>query len=283
MVRKQRIHYPGAQYHVMIRGNNKQDIFFSNKDRSVFYNLLQDLPEKFKIKIYSFCMMKNHVHLAIEVDDIPLYKAIHNLSMKYVKYFNKEYEKVGHLFQGRYKALMVYEDEYLKALIRYIHLNPLRASLVDNIDHYYWSSHNCYLKKCNLPWVYREGGMSLFSNSSISSYKKFLMRASNSNDISLFEKGWSLTQFIGSELLIKEKLQSPMSSNVTLKKIEDYYCKAYKTHYKEFNNSDSYASKKIRTSIMVMANSYKILTQKILADIYSMNRTSVFRKSAKNK
>lgn len=276
MARKLRIHYPGAQYHVMVRGNNKQDIFFHDKDRFVFYKLMQDLPEKFKVKIYAFCMMKNHVHLAIEVSDIPLHKAMHNLNVKYVKYINKEYGKIGHLFQGRYKALMVYENEYLKALIRYIHLNPLRAYLVNNIDHYYWSSHNYYLKKCDMPWVYREGGLSLFNNSSINEYKNFLLSPINKNDVSFFENGWSSTELIGPERLVKNLLFSPINSRVSLKNIEDYYYRIYNVDSNVSNNL--FLDKEVRVAIMIMADAYKILTKTILADIYKVNRTSAFRK-----
>jgi REP element-mobilizing transposase RayT len=122
MPRRPRVHFPGAVYHVILRGNDRGDIFFDDLDRFRFYLLLQEGVERFKSRVLAFCLMTNHVHLAIQVDQIPLSHIIQNLSFRYTRWINWRKHRVGHLFQGRYKAFLVDQDSYLLELIAYIHL-----------------------------------------------------------------------------------------------------------------------------------------------------------------
>jgi REP element-mobilizing transposase RayT len=156
MSRKPRIHYAGAFYHVMLRGNGGQDIFSSSADRSRFYLLLQEGIERYRCRIHAFCLMNNHVHLLIEVGTIPLSRFMQNLSFRYTRYANSEKNKTGHLFQGRYKALLIDGDSYLLELTRYIHCNPVRAGLTAGPDTYRWSSHQTYLGRNSIPWLTTE-------------------------------------------------------------------------------------------------------------------------------
>ncbi|MEA3348840.1 MAG: transposase [Pseudomonadota bacterium] len=153
MAREPRIHYPGALYHVMLRGNGGQDIFLSDSDRTRFFLLIQEGVHRFGNRIHTFCFMDNHIHLAIQVADIPLSKIIQNISLRYTRWINDKCRKTGHLFQGRYKALLVDQDSYLLELVRYIHLNPIRAGLVKHPKNYKWSGHNCYLGEEKLTWL----------------------------------------------------------------------------------------------------------------------------------
>lgn len=153
MARKPRIHYPGAFYHVMLRGNGGQDIFFSNDDHCRFTFLLQEGIERYKHRIHAFCQMTNHIHMVIQVGEIPLSRIMQNLSFRYTRYINSRKNKIGHLFQGRYKAILIDVDSYLVELVRYIHCNPVRAGLVTNPKNYQWSSHNTYLGNHSIPWL----------------------------------------------------------------------------------------------------------------------------------
>ncbi len=153
MARKPRIHYPGAVYHVMLRGNGGQDIFFDLADRSRFLLFIQQGLERFFHRVYAYCLMDNHVHLALQVADTPLSKIMQNLGFRYTQYINREQQRTGHLFQGRFKALLIDEENYLLQLVRYIHLNPLRAGMVKHLDEYPWSSHGCYLGCRKTPWL----------------------------------------------------------------------------------------------------------------------------------
>ncbi|MBU0675034.1 MAG: transposase, partial [Proteobacteria bacterium] len=112
MARKPRIHYPGAFYHVMLRGNGGQNIFYSTADRSRFCLLMQEGVERYRHRIHAYCLMSNHVHLIIEVGTIPLSRIIQNLSFRYTRYINTKKKRIGHLFQGRYKSLLIDGDSY---------------------------------------------------------------------------------------------------------------------------------------------------------------------------
>ena len=139
------LHYPGALYHAILRGNSGQTIFFDDNDRTRFYLLIQEGVERFGHRIHAFCLMTNHVHLAIQIADNSLSRILQNLSFRYTRWVNWRQGKTGHLFQGRYKAVLIDADTYLQELTRYIHLNPVRAGMVRETYKYPWSSYRAYL------------------------------------------------------------------------------------------------------------------------------------------
>ena len=163
MARKPRLLYPGALYHAILRGNNGQTIFSDNKDRTRFYLLLQEGIERFGHRIHAFCLMTNHVHLAIQMGEIPLSRIMQNLSFRYTRWMNWRQKRSGHLFQGRYKAVLVDADPYLEELIRYVHLNPVRAGIVKEPEDYPWSGHRAYLGLETIPWLTTDWVLSQFS------------------------------------------------------------------------------------------------------------------------
>ncbi len=129
----------------MSRGNQGQMIFRDDDDRELYLKFLKELPTRFGCKLYAYVLMDNHVHLLVEVGNIPLSKIMQNIQFRYTQQYNRRYRKVGHLFQGRYKAILCDRDDYLLELVRYIHLNPIRAGLTRRADWYRWSSHRMYL------------------------------------------------------------------------------------------------------------------------------------------
>ncbi|KAF0215775.1 MAG: hypothetical protein FD174_4021 [Geobacteraceae bacterium] len=162
MARKPRIHYTGAFYHVMLRGNGKQDIFIVDDDRYRFSLFLQEGIERYRHLVHAFCLMTNHVHLLVQVEDVPLSRIMQNVSFRYTRWFNWKHGKSGHLFQGRYKAVVIDSDEYLAELVRYLHLNPVRAGMTKEPLGYAWSSHRAYLGKEAIPWVTVDPTLSSF-------------------------------------------------------------------------------------------------------------------------
>jgi REP element-mobilizing transposase RayT len=164
MARKQRIHYPGALYHVILRGNALQDIFFDDGDRSRFFLLLQEGIEKFGFRIHAYCLMTNHVHLAVQVGAMPLSRIMQNLSLRYTIWNNRRLNRSGHLFQGRYKAVLVDADSFLLELVAYIHLNPVRAGMAATPENHPWSSHRAYLGEETIPWLTTEQVLSMFGS-----------------------------------------------------------------------------------------------------------------------
>jgi putative transposase len=146
MARKPRIQFEGAFYHIIVRGNQRQDIFFDEADRRQYLERLHRYRNKCGFILYGYVLMTNHVHLLIETPNEPISRIMQMVNFTYTQYFNKKYGKVGHLFQGRYKSYLCDKDSYLLSLVRYIHNNPVRAGLVENASAYAWSSNAAYLK-----------------------------------------------------------------------------------------------------------------------------------------
>jgi len=147
MARRPRIHFAGALYHVISRGNRRQGIFRDEKDLKRLLTYLSHCKIRFPFRLYAYALMKNHIHLFLEVERVPLSKIMQSLLFRYTQYFNRRYRQVGHLFQGRYKAIVCDKDAYLLELVRYIHLNPVRARVVKRPEDYVWTGHLSYLGK----------------------------------------------------------------------------------------------------------------------------------------
>lgn len=173
MARKPRIHYPGAYYHVILRGNAQQDIFLDDTDRYRFYLLLQEGTERFGHRIHAFCLMTNHVHLVVQVTDKPLSKIMQNLSFRYTRWVNWRQNSSGHLFQGRYKSVVVDGDAYLLELVRYTHMNPVRAGIAETPSVYGWSSHSAYCGNETIPWLTTEFVLAGFSPNLTTARKRY--------------------------------------------------------------------------------------------------------------
>ncbi|NIT13027.1 MAG: transposase, partial [Candidatus Dadabacteria bacterium] len=163
MARKPRIHVPGGFYHVILRGNGGQDIFHEVDDTKYFENLVSEGVRRFGHRVHCYCWMKNHVHLVIQVSSTPLSKIIQNISFRYTLYFNKKYDTIGHLFHGRYKAILIDPQSYLLQVVRYIHLNPVKAKIVNKPEEYRWSSCRPYLGRCRCEWLTTDYVLRLFS------------------------------------------------------------------------------------------------------------------------
>lgn len=145
MARRPRIHFPGALYHVISRGNRRQGIFRDEKDFQRFLGQLSECKTRYPFHLYAYALMKNHIHLLLEVKAVPLSRIMQSLLFRYAQYFNRRYREVGHLFEGRYKAIVCDKDAYLLELVRYIHLNPVRARVVNDPEDYMWTGHLSYL------------------------------------------------------------------------------------------------------------------------------------------
>ncbi|PLT31848.1 transposase [Peribacillus deserti] len=146
MARKNRVWYPGAAYHLICRGNRRADLFLDDKDRNTYLTMLEETREKHEFFLHSYCLMSNHVHLLLQTISEPTNLIMSKLNTRYAIYFNKRYQQDGHVFQGRYHAEMIDSIEYLVKTSRYIHLNPLRAHLVEKPEDYKWSSYRAFLQ-----------------------------------------------------------------------------------------------------------------------------------------
>jgi putative transposase len=151
MARPLRIEYPGALYHVTSRGNAGNRIYRNDKDRIYFLELLGFLVERFHWLCHAYCLMDNHYHLIIETPEGRLSQGMRQLNGIYTQKYNKKYKKTGHIFQGRYKAIIVDKDNYLLELCRYVALNPVRAHMVDKPEDWIWGSYRATCGIINSP------------------------------------------------------------------------------------------------------------------------------------
>ena len=145
MARPIRIEYPGAYYHVTSRGNARERIFDNESDYEAFIEILAESVNKYAVVLISFVLMANHYHLLLKTPHGNLSSFMRHLNGLYTQKYNRAHRRVGHVLQGRYKAILVEDESYFLELIRYIHLNPFWAKIVDDIDGYVFSSHNAII------------------------------------------------------------------------------------------------------------------------------------------
>ncbi len=140
-------------HHVILRGNAGRSIFFDDKDRIRFCLVLQKVVEEHQLIVHAFCFMSNHVHFILEPTITPLSVSVHAFAGRYAQYFNRRHKLRGHIFQDRFRSILIEDSDYLIRLVRYIHLNPVRANLIISPEHYYWSSYCSYLALDEITWL----------------------------------------------------------------------------------------------------------------------------------
>lgn len=145
MARPLRIEHDGALYHITARGNERNSIYREEWDYQKFLEILSELQQRYDVLIHGYVLMGNHYHLLIETPKGNITKVMHYLNATYTGYFNKKYRRDGHLFQGRYKGLLIEKERYLLSVSRYIHLNPVRAGMSGRPEGYRWSSYPEYI------------------------------------------------------------------------------------------------------------------------------------------
>lgn len=173
MARKPRLHFPGAVYHVTLHGNGDRHVFIDSIDRTRFLLLLQEGIEKFGHKIHAYNLMPTYLQLVIEVDEIPLAKIMQQLGFRYTRWFNDWHTQAGHLFQGRYKAILINPENYLLDLITEVHLSAVRAGLESDPMRYPWSSHRAYCGRENVLWLTTDRTFLQIEESGIRAMMKF--------------------------------------------------------------------------------------------------------------
>jgi len=145
MPKGKRLVYDNATYHIIQRGNNKQPLFKATKDYIKFISLIKKYKDKYNFKLYNYCLMENHVHFLMKaLKKEELAKLTQGIFQSYSLYYKGKYNYLGHLYQGRYKSLIVEKDEYLLECARYIEINPLKANIVKILKDYPWSSYTYY-------------------------------------------------------------------------------------------------------------------------------------------
>lgn len=263
MARKPRLHVPGGFYHVILRGNGGQDIFFSVDDTKYFESLVSEGIKRFGHRIHCYCWMKNHVHLVIQIANTPLSKIIQNISFRYTLYINNKYSRKGHLFQGRYKAILVDPQSYLLQLVRYINLNPVRAKIVNKPEEYRWSSYRAYLGKSSCDWLITDFVLSFFSENkseALNDYQQFIVDGLQEGYRKEFNNGSAQGLVLGNDQFVEEVLRAAESKNeylISMEKIITSVCRSFNINNQELTlPSRAREISKIRTIIAYLIMEY---------------------------
>jgi len=201
MSRPLRIEYPKAWYHVMNRGRRHEDIFHDVSDYLLFLEVLRDTVKMWNLRVSAYCLMPNHYHILVQTPDGNLSRCMRHLNGVYTQRFNCKNKLDGQLFRGRYKSVLVEEDNHLLELLRYIHRNPLKAGMVTDLNAYSWSSHRGYLaNEQGWSWLYRDTLLNMFSttrNKAFSDYLEFVTQH-NTDEIEYFFARKNLPSIFGS-------------------------------------------------------------------------------------
>ncbi|UQV44294.1 transposase [Janthinobacterium lividum] len=178
MTRPLRLEFAGALYHVTSRGDRRGTIYRDDTDRIAWQGVLALVCERYHFVVHSFCQMSNHYHLLVETVEANLSQGMRQLNGVYTQHFNRRHNLVGHVLQGRYKAILVQKENYLLELARYIVLNPVRAYMVTSPDEWHWSSHHYFLDDAAPPcWLACDWLLSQFGDTrdeAIANYSRFV-------------------------------------------------------------------------------------------------------------
>ena len=208
-------------YHIIIKGNNDSLIFYDDMDRNVFLDRIKLTKEEFKYKVYAYCLMSNHVHMVIEVPNENLSKAIQSLTIRYVSYFNKKYDRKGPFVQNRFKSKNIENQRYFLEVCRYVHRNPEKAG-IEKTNQYKWSSYQEYIGKEK---IIEKKTLLYYLNDSIENFIKYTNKVESVNEIMNY-----------ADFEINNKLNDQELINIILEKFNyDSIDKAI-NHFKEKEN-----------------------------------------------
>lgn len=174
MTRRPRVHAPFGFYHVTLRGNHQQPVFFKDEHREWLNEIVATAIERHGALVHGYCWMTNHVHLVVQVGHTPLGQIVQLIAGRYARKVQAHLKTTGHLFENRYHAKLVDEDAYLLALLRYVHLNPVEAQLVRSPLEYAWSSHRAYAGQADTTWVTTDFALSMLASDRRRAIEAFL-------------------------------------------------------------------------------------------------------------
>lgn len=190
MGRKPRLEYPGGVYHIIQRGNNREYIFGNDHDKRFIIDLIKEYRDKLKFDLYGYVIMSNHYHLILKLSDVPLQDIMHRINNKYSRNFNKTYNRTGHVFENRYKGILVIDDKYLLSLLRYVHQNPVLARMCKWVSDYPWSSDRLYRLNNKSNGIVNIGFiLDIFTKDRVDAIKSYIdfMDENKKEDIGVFE------------------------------------------------------------------------------------------------
>ena len=215
MPRKPRLHLSGGLYHVILRGNGRRPIFFDAEDRSRWESLLADGLRRYGHRVHAYCWMTNHIHMAVQCHTVPVSDLMRFVASRYARSTNAKIHRSGHLFERRHRLVLVQADCYLKSLVRYIHQNPLRAGIVDDLAAYSWCSHPAYLGESKPDWLTVDSVLAMFGSTELAArqrYGEFMQLSDNDLLTRMFRLGGgSDDRMLGDDGFIRVATEGPSS------------------------------------------------------------------------
>jgi putative transposase len=271
MARPLRLEFPSALYHVTSRGDGREDIYLSDVDRAAWLTVLGQVCVRFNWVCHAYCLMTNHYHIVIETPDANLSKGMRQLNGVYTQSFNRAHGRVGHVFQGRFKAILVEKDSYLLELARYVVLNPLRAKMVRRIEQWPWSS---YRATCGLAakpdWLNTDFVLAQFGLQRARAIAKYVAFVHEGRGLPSVWDGLKGQIFLGSERFI-EKMEIESAKKPSLAEIPRAQRRAMARELAE------YAGAYERNEAMAIAFLSGHHTMAAIADYFGVHYTTVSR------
>ncbi|HWP96048.1 MAG TPA: transposase [Syntrophomonadaceae bacterium] len=203
-------------YHIIIRGNERKNVFQDSEDKQRFLDGIEAKKKDSSFLLYAYCLMDNHVHLLLNTYNDNLAEIMKSIGVRYASFYNWKYHRVGHVFQDRFKSEPIEDDQYFLAVVRYIHNNPVKAGMIGNPADYGWSSFSKYIQPVSSTWLDTKFVLGLFANdhkAAVNEFVKFSMESDNiifldSEDgkpIRTLEEGRAyLKEYFENNLIVKE-------------------------------------------------------------------------------
>lgn len=272
MVRPLRLEYAGAIYHVTSRGDRQEYIFEDDEDRLQWLDNLSKVCSRFHWRIHAYCLMDNHYHIVVETADANLSNGMRQLNGVYTQYFNRRHIRVGHVFQGRFKAILVNKENYLLELSRYVVLNPVRAHMIRNIDEWQWSS---YLSMTggNTPpdWLETDWLLSHFSKQRKRAIEKYINFVREGIGLPSIWNDLKKQVFLGDDKFIDE-LQKKVNKKEFLDEIPALQKRAVAKSLSYYQNK--YEDKNKAITVAFLSGSY---TMKEIGEYFGKHYTTISR------
>lgn len=272
MARKPRIHYDGALYHVVTRGNNKEKVFKGENEKEEYLRIIRKYKDRYRFKLYSYCIMDNHAHILIEVEKTPLSKIMQGIQQVYTQRYNTAKKQTGHVFEQRYKAFLCDKDSYLLNLIRYIHHNSLKACIVGGVE-YEWSSHVEYIDKSNRVLVDKEFVLELFSDDKRNAVKKYI-------DFIEIEETINISQMKNEEKVLdkikEEKKLRQLKNRISYKDIKKEVSKLTGVSEEEMMRKNRVQrSVDARKALVILSKKYCNISNREIAEDLNLSESSI--------
>ncbi|WP_247682600.1 transposase [Pseudoalteromonas sp. MMG013] len=278
MARPLRLEFAGALYHVTSRGNERKPIYLEPADFDLFLAQLERVCERFNWYIHAYCLMTNHYHLLVETLEANISAGMRQLNGVYTQSFNRAHCRVGHLFQGRFKSILVDKDEYLLELNRYIVLNPIRANMVETLEQWPWSSWHCVMGLSDAPnWLDVDSLLRHFSTNRQLARSRFAEFVVNGTGINLWQNITNQV-FLGSDAFVQRFLSNEEMLKADLSEVPKKQVRAKALTLRQYEQTS-----RNRNEAIQQAYSSGHYSQKELGEFFNLHYSRISRIIAKGK